>query len=187
VQSDADALTAARDALSAYQQAVATPGTANFLQIANLLDELSGELAAHHQPADAVDATARRASICLQHADSAHLEAALVDLAGLYARAPGLRIVRAVITSPDANLLASAIRENGSRIVSENGVRRGPDSMPRVQCYASNETLDLLRAQGITVEIIADVTTSLLSRRDVNVQEDQFADGSVPTGVGKLI
>ncbi|MFD8765043.1 hypothetical protein ACFV03_39870, partial [Streptomyces mirabilis] len=186
-QRDTDALAAARDALSGYQQAAATSGTTNFIQIADLLAELSSELTGHNHLADAVDATAQRASIYLQHADNAHLEAALVDLAGIYARAPGLRIMRAVIASADANLLASVMRENGSEIVSEQGVRRGPDGIPRVVCYASNETLDLLRPQGITVDIIADVTTARLSRRDVNVQENRFADGSIPAGVGELI
>ncbi|MFB8036464.1 hypothetical protein ACFC5Z_26680, partial [Streptomyces sp. NPDC056004] len=71
VQSDADALTAARDALSAYQQAVATPGTANFLQIGRLLDELSGELAAHHQSADAVDAQQAAVDVLRAHPSTA--------------------------------------------------------------------------------------------------------------------
>ncbi|CAL9350987.1 hypothetical protein SUDANB105_00469 [Streptomyces sp. enrichment culture] len=185
-QRDTDALAPAREAVSGYRHAAATPGTTNFLKIAQLLHALSHELTTHHHIADAVDATAQRASICLQHADDAHLEAALADLAGLYERAPGLRVMRAVIASSDANLLVSVMHRH-SEIISEQGVRRGPGGMPRVACYASNETLDLLPSQGITVDILADATTERLSQRDVNLQANRFADGSIPAGVGELI
>jgi len=44
------------DAIASYQQAVASLGTTNVLQIAGLLTELSGELASHNQLGDATAA-----------------------------------------------------------------------------------------------------------------------------------
>jgi hypothetical protein len=186
-QRDTEAVAAAREAITAYQRAAATPGTTNILQIAGLLTQLSGELATHNQLADAISAAAESRSIHFARGDDAGLEAALANLTGLFARAPELRIMRAAIVSADASLLQSVMQEHGQNITSEGGIRRGADGVPRVECYASNETLDLLRAKGITVEIFADATAIGLSRRDVNVHENRFADGTVPPGVGELI
>jgi hypothetical protein len=183
---DPEALAAARQAITAYQQAAATAG-ANVLLIATELRGLSGSLGARDHLAEAITAAAESVSIHVVHGDSGSLEGALANLAGLYARAPGLRIMRAVLATPDVDLLRSALLEFGRDIHTEAAIRRGADGVARVECYTPNEKLDILRGRGVAVEILSDQTAVSLARRDVVVQGNRFADGTIPLGVGLRI
>jgi hypothetical protein len=186
-QRDAEALAAAREAIPAYRQAAATPGTGNILQIASLLSSLSSTLATNNHLADAITAAGESVSIHAVHGDDASHDSALANLTGLYARAPGLRIMRAVLSSTDVELLRSVMVEFRRDIQTEAGIRHGTDGRARVDCYARNDTLDAARARGLAVEVLADDTTVGLTRSDVAVRGNRFADGSVPSGVGLRI
>ncbi|MGH7965874.1 MAG: hypothetical protein ACRERD_29325, partial [Candidatus Binatia bacterium] len=120
------------------------------------------------------------------HGDEAGRASALANLAGLYARAPGLHLMRAVLAG-NADVLGSVLREFNRDIHSEKGVRVSADGVARLECYALSQTLDILRARGITVDVVADQTALNLTRRDVVVQGNSFADGSIFPGVGVRI
>ncbi|MGW2810171.1 hypothetical protein, partial [Streptomyces sp. NPDC001450] len=155
--------------------------------IAAQLSSLSGLLAANDHLPDAVTAGAESASIHLVHGDDSSREGALANLTALYARAPGLRIMRAVLAMANLDLLSSAVREFHRDIYAAGGIRLGDDGVGRIECYAPSEKLEILRNRGIAVEIVADQTAIDLARRDVVVQGNCFADGSIPSGVGERI
>ena len=176
----------AGQAVADYRAYAAEPG-ADVMRAARDLGALSAELASAGRPREAVTAMAECVSIHVVHGDNASREDALANLAGLYARAPGLRIMRAVLATADVDLLRSVVLEFRRDVDAEGGIRLGADGVARVECYAPNETLEILRARGIAVEIVADQTAIGLARRDVVVQGNRFADGTIPPGVGMRI
>ena len=159
---------------------------ADRLGLANALILLSAYLQNAGRFPEAVAAAQEGVGIYREFGNESQLAWGLENLNARYAAAPGLRVMRAVLSATNGELLSSLIRELSLDVV--GGLQEDEQSgLARAEAYVSGERVDVLRSRGITVAITDDATATGLARQSEVGRGNRYADGAVPAGLGILI
>ncbi|WP_051970879.1 hypothetical protein [Kitasatospora azatica] len=94
----------------------------------------------------------------------------------------GPHIFRARIGSVDRALLHSVIETH--RLDVAGGLRREESGEVATDAYATEEVLQQLRRQGISVQVVENATETGRSRQAEVGKGNRFAKGAVPRGTG---
>lgn len=157
----------------------------NRQSLASALTGLSSYLQNAQRPADAIAAAQEGVGIFRELGNDAQLDWALENLNARYAAAPGLRVMRATLSTTNLELLRSLVRELRLDVV--GGLREQEGGLVRAEAYVTAQRLDELRSRGVTVEVTDDATATGLARHAEVARGNRFADGTVPAGLGTLI